>query len=103
MCYLKLFCMVTIICFSTTLTSADCHHEVECQVPHSEKRMDLVEELVVRAESWAAAQEPTHPSDSSGWPVGPRETRDVLESLSCSSRWTASALGWTIPRRVSLQ
>ena len=62
-----------------------------------------MEELAVRAESWAAAQGLTHPSDSSGWPVGPRETRDVLESLSCSSRWTASTLGWAVPRRVSLQ
>ena len=80
----------------------DCHHEVECQAPHSERRMELVEELVVRVESWAAAQEPTHPSDSLGWPVGPREMHDVHESRSCSSRWTASALDCAVPRRVSL-
>jgi hypothetical protein len=62
-----------------------------------------VEELVVRAGSWAAAQELTHPSDSLGWPVGPRETRDVHESLSYCSRWKASALGCIIPRREKLQ
>jgi hypothetical protein len=90
-------------CFSTILTSVDCHPEVEYQVPHSERRMAVEQELVVRVESWAVDQELTHPSDSLGWPVGPREMHDAHESPSCCSRLTAFGLGCINPRRLSLR
>lgn len=41
---------------------------------------------MARVESWAAGQEPTHPSDSLGWPGGPREMHGARESHSCSSK-----------------
>jgi hypothetical protein len=48
--------------------------------------MEVEQDLVVKVESWAVDQELIHPSDSLGWPGGPREMRGAHESHSCSSK-----------------